>query len=634
MPSAVQRGRHHHYESDLHSDYKRTPVDRGGGYNSRTTLSTPPPASVVKDHVFEKRPRRKTRQDRYDTVKSKDAIPTKKQAKRSSTRVSKSGRLRSSREVMANFKSSAITNPTERITLKSTFVPGLFVNGRSSAPVADLVFNEIPLPDEDGEPSERKPSSDSTSKGTKEERARREDIQYLTNALKRLREDYPAPDHLESRSISILSGGDFPSVQRSSTIDAIGDETAAKEAGPMARYGLDGSAAPDKAGDGDTLRSLPAGYEMQSHSVRSRAAANEAQFFVSNTLKRSTPSDGDPRLEDHKTAPGGQSELEPSLSRGELKSCGSQTLNLPNYQDKGVMVSPRMYQATEIHKPNEPGNGSQPLFPDEASVPIVGAEQHRSHVVPETPRVGAGQRVMTADYRIPEMDIPGTNSYMYGYPTYLPGLSAGLDFGAVVKDPPSHPSDPSPAWFFGRPSSQFPLLTVDSFPNSVSTLVDDTRHTADSGMPCQPTRSRQVFPIAQDPHGDFDFLCTNALQDDEDMPGESLTEYIERMEREILGSDETLSIGTDDGLLSMQPTGHNQIPGALHPVGAQCPDGSLRRLESEGPLTSRGSAQRPVREDLGWTSQSLPRPESFDGLNDGKDTELAFFWRPNHMMWC
>ncbi|OTA08824.1 hypothetical protein A9Z42_0005410 [Trichoderma parareesei] len=171
---------------------------------------------------------------------------------------------------MANFKSSAITNPTERIT--------------------------------------------------------------------RLREDYPAPDHLESGSISILSGGDFPSVQRSSTIDAIGDETAAKEAGPMAHYGLDGSAAPDKAGDGDTLRWLPDGHEMQSHSIRSRAAANEAQFFISNTLKRSTPLDGDSRLGDHKTAPGGQSELEPSLSRGELKSCGSQTLDLPDYQDKGVMM--------------------------------------------------------------------------------------------------------------------------------------------------------------------------------------------------------------------------------------------------------------------------------------------------------
>ncbi|KAH0499143.1 hypothetical protein TgHK011_006358 [Trichoderma gracile] len=299
VPSAVQTGRHHQHESDLHSDYDGVSVDRGRGSNSRTLLSTPPPAFVAKDNAFQKRSRRKTRQDR------------------------------------------AITNPNEKITLKSTFTPGLFVNGRSSAPVADLVFNEIPVPDEDGEPSERKRSSDSRSKRTKrtkDERARREDIEYLTNALKRLKEDYPVPDLLGSRSLSILSGGDFPSIQRSSTADIIDDVASAKEAGLMPAYGLNGGIAPDKAGDGDTVRSLPGGHEMQSHSAGSRATANEAPFFDSIALVTPTRLNGDSRLKDQKTAPGRQSELEPRVSRGELKSCGSQTVDILDYQDKGVMT--------------------------------------------------------------------------------------------------------------------------------------------------------------------------------------------------------------------------------------------------------------------------------------------------------
>ncbi|KAL7819722.1 hypothetical protein V8C26DRAFT_26079 [Trichoderma gracile] len=645
VPSAVQTGRHHQHESDLRSDYDGVSVDRGRGSNSRILLSTPPPASVINDNAFQKRPRRKTRQDRYDTIKSKDAIPTKKQAKRPSTRVSKSGRLRSSREVMANFKSRAITNPNERITLKSTFTPGLFVNGRSSAPVADLVFNEIPVPDEDGEPSERKRSSDSSSKRTKDERARREDIEYLTNALKRLKEDYPVPDLLGSRSLSILSGGDFPSIRRSSTADIIDDVASAKEAGLMPAYGLNGGIAPDKAGDGDTVRSLPEGHEMQSHSAGSRATANEAHFFDSIAPRTPTRLNGDSRLKDQKTAPGRQSELEPRVSRGELKSCGSQTVDILDYQDKGVMVSPWMCQSTEMRKPNDSDDGNQPLCLDEGKVPIVAAEPHWPHAVPQIPVLGADQQAVTPEFNIPGIDVPHAKSNMYGYPTYLPGISARLDFGADVEDAQYHHTDPSPTWLFGRPSSQFPLLTVGSYSNSSSTRVDDPGVSTTSnmqstthhpGIPSQPTTSGRVFPIAQGPRQELDFLCTNALQDDEDVPGETLAEYIERMEREILGPDETSSFGTDGGLLPTQPKGHNQMPDVPHTVNTQYTDNSPHRVEPGGLLTPKGSTQRPVRE-YGWRpqqSQSLPIPESLDDLDHSIGSELAFFWRPNHMMWC
>ncbi|TFB05676.1 hypothetical protein CCMA1212_001922 [Trichoderma ghanense] len=647
-PSAIQTGGHHHHESDLCSGYGRISVDRGGGHRSRTTTSTPPPASVVKDDAFEKRLRRKTRKDRYNTVKSKDAVPTKKQAKKPSTRVSKSGRLRSSREVMANFKSSAITNPNERITLKSTFTPGLFVNGRGSAPVADLVFNEIPPPDEDSEPFERNRSSNSRLRKSKEGRARQEEIEYLTSASKRLREDYPAPEYLGSRSVSILSGGDFPSVQRSSTADVIDDEAAAGDAGLMPRHGgLDGGGAPDQAGNSHRLRPLHDDHELQSHKVCDCAAVNEAPFLDSNILNTHAPADGDSRLKDQKKSPEEEPEIEPIVSRGELKSCGSQTVKLLDYQDKGVMVSPRMYQPTEIRKQDGTDNGSQPLCPDEGDIPHVGAEPQCPHAMPQRSILGADQQAVSPDYKIPGIGIPSTNCDIYGYPTYVPGISASLDFGAVAKDAPYHYSGPSPAWFFGKPSSQYPLLTLDPYSNPASTLVDDpgmsassdtqSRNTRYPGILPQPTGSRQGFQIFQEANQDLDFFCTNALQDDEDVPGESLTEYIERMEHEILGPDETSSLGTDDGLLPPQPICHDRVPDVPHIVDAQYTDGSLHRMASDGLLPPRGLARQPVREELGWPSQqyqSLPRPENLEGLDHSIRSEMASFWRPNYMMWC
>ncbi|KAL6895828.1 hypothetical protein HDV57DRAFT_27687 [Trichoderma longibrachiatum] len=641
-PSAIQTSRHHHRESDLYSDYDMISVDKEGGYRSRTTISTPPPASVVKDDVFEKRPRRKTRQDRYDTVKFKDAAPTKKQAQRRSTRVSKSGRLRSSREVMANFKSRAITNPNERITLKSTFTPGLFVNGRSSAPVADLVFNEIPLPDEDGEPIERNRSSNSRSRRSKEERARREDVDYLANALKRLREDYPAPELSGSRSISILSGGDFPSCQRSSTADVFGDEAAARETGPMSHFeGLDGGGASDK-GDSSRLRSLPDDHIQQNYSVRSRSAVNKAPFSNSNMLKTPTHVDGDTRSSDQKKSLAEQPDPEPIVSRGDVRSYGSQTVKIPDYQDKGVMVSPGLYQRTEIPKPIDPDYGNQPLCPDEGCFPNVGAEIHCPHAIPQIPVLGADQGNASPNRRVPATSISNTNSNIPGFSTHLPGVSANLDFATVAKDAPSSHSGPSPAWFFGRPSSQYPFPTLESYANPTSRLVGDygtltscntqSKISNHPGILIEPTDPRLVFSISQETHHDPDSLCTTALQEEEDVPEESLTKYIERMEREILGPDETSSLSIDDELYSGQPSSHNPVHDVPHTAATQLHDGYLYKsnvLHSPG-----GLLQRPPHEALGRpVHQNQPLSESVDGMGDRTEPELASFWRPNYMMW-
>ncbi|OBS26504.1 hypothetical protein FPOA_00447 [Fusarium poae] len=93
---------------------------------------------------FERRPRRKTRPDRYSS-KNKEAkkspAKTKNERSQRKSRPQKH-RLRSSQDIMTNFASGAI--PNTRVTMKPNLTTGLFLNGRSSAaaPVADLTFND------------------------------------------------------------------------------------------------------------------------------------------------------------------------------------------------------------------------------------------------------------------------------------------------------------------------------------------------------------------------------------------------------------------------------------------------------------------------------------------------------------
>ena len=78
------------------------------------------------DHAYEKRPRRKTRQDRYDTKRQKlqyqgkrRKTKEKKTIPRNSKRPdSRKGQLRSGKEVMDNFTSAAIA--VDKVTVSPT----------------------------------------------------------------------------------------------------------------------------------------------------------------------------------------------------------------------------------------------------------------------------------------------------------------------------------------------------------------------------------------------------------------------------------------------------------------------------------------------------------------------------------
>ncbi|KAI1768348.1 hypothetical protein GGR53DRAFT_462600 [Hypoxylon sp. FL1150] len=105
--------------------------------------------SHINDPVnFEKRPRRKTREDKYETEKKKrhregdnDANHSGHQKKKHKKSEKKT--MASSKNVVNNFTSGAVLN--DRITVQPHLKPGLFDNGRTSKkqPVPDLAFSEM-----------------------------------------------------------------------------------------------------------------------------------------------------------------------------------------------------------------------------------------------------------------------------------------------------------------------------------------------------------------------------------------------------------------------------------------------------------------------------------------------------------
>ncbi|CAF3629064.1 unnamed protein product [Fusarium graminearum] len=105
------------------------------------------PDDISDRSSFGRRPRRKTRPDRYSSKnKATRKSPAKNKNERSRKKSrSKKHRLRSSQDVMTNFASGAI--PNTRVTMKPNLTTGLFLNGRSSAaaPVANLTFNSTKL---------------------------------------------------------------------------------------------------------------------------------------------------------------------------------------------------------------------------------------------------------------------------------------------------------------------------------------------------------------------------------------------------------------------------------------------------------------------------------------------------------
>ncbi|CAH0016172.1 unnamed protein product [Clonostachys rhizophaga] len=143
--------------------------DNGSSGSSSASVSSSngtdhPKSAAPEKNVYRKRPRARTRPNRYDSktrtshTPRNEHRPRKKrksgtkwrkppEEKPSKMRSSRSQALRSRKDIMNRFTSSAIPSTTTRVTLKPNFTAGLFMNGRGplSGPNTDPVDLEPPI---------------------------------------------------------------------------------------------------------------------------------------------------------------------------------------------------------------------------------------------------------------------------------------------------------------------------------------------------------------------------------------------------------------------------------------------------------------------------------------------------------
>ncbi|KAI1114343.1 hypothetical protein F5Y14DRAFT_173340 [Nemania sp. NC0429] len=131
------------HEESLHSKpHEEVEVDVLSAWSPTSCASAAP--------AFEKRPRHKTRPDKYDAKKlgsrEKRKVPPDQEQHRPKKSKSRKKHPVTGKNVMNNFASEAVLG--DRITMKPGLKPGMFDNKRVSEriPVTDLSFLEMPLP--------------------------------------------------------------------------------------------------------------------------------------------------------------------------------------------------------------------------------------------------------------------------------------------------------------------------------------------------------------------------------------------------------------------------------------------------------------------------------------------------------
>ncbi|KAL9484844.1 hypothetical protein ACSS6W_003633 [Trichoderma asperelloides] len=141
--------------------------------------------------------------------------------------------------------------------------------------------------------------------------------------------------------------------------------------------------------------------------------------------------------------------------------------------------------------------------------------------------------------------------------------------------------------------------------------------------PAKPTVAKQIYQPHQEAFQELiqelNTVSRKSLEIVDDIPGETLKEYIERMEREILGQSELSAPCTDE---AMPPSEANIFDNGRRPI--KC----LRRIEYNDDLPRRDQPHEAVHS----FSRRYPRP--YHAEESPAESESAFFWRPNHMMWC
>ncbi|PTB59374.1 hypothetical protein M431DRAFT_478451 [Trichoderma harzianum CBS 226.95] len=612
-----QTSRHLVHEPYLNDDYDKVVHNRKGHSTPKAHVSMPSGVSLADHSIFEKQARRKTRKDRYNTVKIKDARRGKQQAKRSSTRVSKNGRLRSSREIMANFTSSAITHPNERITLKPSFTPGLFVNGRSSVPQTDLVFNDIPPPDQGHTPID----NEQWAKPIARKSEREED-------------DAPSdsPDTRNSRATSVTSSSYFQPIRRPITTDIINGDAVTGRANTIGCH-RDNSSNGAKDCDGDNNRppSQRGSFTLHIRPIYSFSPTTAPHRSDLDMLNTPLSSDGNSIQEAQRESAARHQERNTEENGDDRDLCDGNQVKATKYRDIGVMVSPRIHQRTENHNSSDEDNGDHRLWTDEGDCSNSRTEPRLPNTFPQMLPHKGNQQDQLSQLNNSRICTASVASQIHGYPTYLPHVSERLNLKAEVGDIHCPRTDSFPAWVYGPDSTKYPSLL---FTNNGSLSIDDSeslktihtelRDACNIDPPARLTSSDYACQLSKEVCQDANTLCSDTLHVIDDIPGESLLEYIERKERELLGTDELPTSYVDNSLLSAQDACHSQTSRVSH-------TDVINEARCSSP---RKVVQQPVHEE-GYSPfhqyQRLPSPGEV--LNREIESELTSFWQPNHMIW-
>ncbi|PFH56533.1 hypothetical protein XA68_16355 [Ophiocordyceps unilateralis] len=143
------------------------------------SISSASRASESRYNDYGKKPRRKTRPDRYESRKRNAPSAATGETRSKKRRKEKERRLRSEREVMDNFASHAIAS--DRLTPKLR--PGSFLNGRSSvaAQPADLAFYHLADVAKPDQGSQRPRESRRCSNQSRAARDLQDDADFFAN---------------------------------------------------------------------------------------------------------------------------------------------------------------------------------------------------------------------------------------------------------------------------------------------------------------------------------------------------------------------------------------------------------------------------------------------------------------------
>ncbi|KAH6606390.1 hypothetical protein Trco_005543 [Trichoderma cornu-damae] len=218
----------------------------------------------------------------------------------------------------------------------------------ASAVVVDLTFNAVP-PSDERKKNERAQFSDTKPEKLRRKRARQDEIEFFTNALKRLRADYPpseSPSPPKSSRNSMTSRGDFQPVHRA---DAVNDMTVGGETNTTPRHrGGGGSGtcscggrATHHIGGENELSPQHGSHASRGCSIRSDPVAIEAHPSSSSSSMLNTllPPDGSFGGEIERESATKQQGFEAAASCEQKKPPGRNAVEPPKYEDKGVMAS-------------------------------------------------------------------------------------------------------------------------------------------------------------------------------------------------------------------------------------------------------------------------------------------------------